>query len=201
LACDIAKTQMATIRCDEEHQALASSQFPCQTGEFPIKYLGIPLSTYKLPRSAFQLLIDKMSNKLPAWKGDLMNQSGHLALIKSTMSAMSVHTALSADLPPWVINAMNRIMKAFLWTSTNVVQEGKCTVVWCHVQRPLALGGLGVVDLKMQCQVLQTRWLWLEHTQSELPWVAIRGKMDAMVAAFFKASTRWLLGDGNLISF
>jgi hypothetical protein len=68
-------------------------------------------------------------------------------------------------------------------------------------QWPLALGGLGIVDLKLRCQVLQAYWLWLEHTQSEIPWVAIRAKTDAAIAAFFRASTHWLLGDGELITF
>jgi hypothetical protein len=49
--------------------------------------------------------------------------------------------------------------------------------------------------------VLQTRWLWLEHTQSELPWVVIQGKTDVMIVGFFKDPTRWLLGDGNSMSF
>jgi hypothetical protein len=99
LACNIAKTQMVAIRCDEEQLALATSLFPCQAFEFPIKYLGIPLSTHKLPRSAFQLLIDKMPDKLLAWKGDQMNHSGRLTLIKSTLSTMPIHTALSVDMP------------------------------------------------------------------------------------------------------
>jgi hypothetical protein len=84
---------------------------------------------------------------------------------------------------------------------TDVVHDGKCIVAWCRVQRPLPLGGLGVVDLKVRCQVLQIHWLWLEHTQLDLPWVAIRGKTNATVAAFFRASTCWLLGDGNSILF
>jgi hypothetical protein len=62
--------------------------------------LGIPLSTHKLLRVAFQPLIDRMSDKLLAWKGDLMNWSDHLTLIKTTLLAMPVHTALSVELPP-----------------------------------------------------------------------------------------------------
>jgi hypothetical protein len=45
---------------------LAWDLFPCPIKEFPIRYLGIPLSTGKLPKVAFQPLIDKMANRLPA---------------------------------------------------------------------------------------------------------------------------------------
>jgi hypothetical protein len=37
--------------------------------EFSIKYLGIPLSSKKLLKSALQALVDWVADKLPAWKG------------------------------------------------------------------------------------------------------------------------------------
>jgi hypothetical protein len=46
------KCQMAPIRCSEEQTELATAFFPCQRVDFPIKYLGLPLSTTKLPKSA-----------------------------------------------------------------------------------------------------------------------------------------------------
>jgi hypothetical protein len=48
---------------------------------------------------------------------------------------------------------------------------------------------------------MQARWLWLQHTQSLLPWLPILGTVDASAIAFFRASTRWLLGDGASIHF
>jgi hypothetical protein len=54
----------------------------------------------------------------------IVNKSGHLALIKSTLSAIPIHTCLILDMLPWFIKALNKIFKAFLWTSTEVVQGG-----------------------------------------------------------------------------
>jgi hypothetical protein len=51
LACNLDKCQMAPIGCEEEHLVVAADEFPCQIA-FPMKYLGIPLSATKLPRSA-----------------------------------------------------------------------------------------------------------------------------------------------------
>jgi hypothetical protein len=95
---------------------------------------------------------------------------------------------------------MNRIMKSFLWTGTDVVHGGKCIVEWSRLQLPLVLAGLGITDIKLWGRVLQTYWLWLEDTQPTLPWVAIQGKTDATVVAFFRASTRWSLGDRETIN-
>jgi hypothetical protein len=75
---------MAAIRCNDNQKQLVALIFPCQQMDFPIKYLGIPLSIGKLPRSAPQPLLDKVANKLPVWKGSMMSQSGMLVPVKST---------------------------------------------------------------------------------------------------------------------
>jgi hypothetical protein len=66
----------------------------------PIRYLSIPLSVTKLPRSAWQLLIDSVADKLPTWKGKLLHKSGRTMLIKSTLAAVPVHTSIGLELPP-----------------------------------------------------------------------------------------------------
>jgi hypothetical protein len=64
------------------------------------------MSISSLPKVAWQRLIDTMMDKLSAWKGRLMYKSGRLALIKSTLVTVSVHTAIGLELPAWVRNAM-----------------------------------------------------------------------------------------------
>ena len=39
-------------------------------------------------------------------------------------------------------------------------------VAWPTVCRPVELGGLGVTDLRLAGYVLQTRWLWLQRTDT-----------------------------------
>jgi hypothetical protein len=85
--------------------------FPCQLGQFP----------FKLPNSSWQLMIDSVANRLPPWKGHLLNHSSRLELIRSTLTAMSVYIAMCIGLLPWVIRALEKILKAFLWTDTEVV--------------------------------------------------------------------------------
>jgi hypothetical protein len=127
---------------------LAAALFPCQTIQFLIKYLGIPLSVTKLPRSALHPLLDRVVEKLLVWKGRLMHHSGQLALVKFALMAIPIYTSIRVGLPTWLLQALQGIMKVFLWTRTDTVQHGKCLVAWNHVQWPLHLGGgLGVMDL------------------------------------------------------
>jgi hypothetical protein len=148
LACNINKSQLIPIRCTDEQVSQACIDFPCQLMSFPIKYLGIPLLVTKLPKSALQPLMDKVADKLPAWRGRLVHRSGCLTLIKTTLSAIPVYTSISVALSPWLQKGLRKIMTAFLWTGINVVQNGKCLVAWNRIQRPLELGGLRVPDLK-----------------------------------------------------
>jgi hypothetical protein len=76
----------------------------------------------------------------------MMNKSGWLALIKSTLSTIPIHTCFILDMLSWFTKALNKIFKAFLWSGTDVMQGGKCAMAWVWVQRPLALGGLGIFD-------------------------------------------------------
>jgi hypothetical protein len=53
-------------------------------------------------------------DRLTVRKGNLMHRSGRLTLIKSTLSAVPVHMAISLELPAWVRKALIRIMRGFL---------------------------------------------------------------------------------------
>jgi hypothetical protein len=63
LSCNMGKCRMAPIRCSDTQRELVVSLFPCQVVEFPIKYLGVPLSFTKLPKTALQqLLVDRVAD-------------------------------------------------------------------------------------------------------------------------------------------
>jgi hypothetical protein len=98
----------------------------------------------------------KMADTLPARRGQLMHRSGILILIKTTLATAPIYTVISLELPPWMQNAMERII---LWTGTDEVQNGKCLVAWSRVQRPLHMGGSGVLDFKLLGHALRLRWL------------------------------------------
>jgi hypothetical protein len=123
LGYKLAKCQLAPICCTLEDIELATSFLSCQVTEFPLKNLGVPLSiTKKLSRHALQPFINKVVDYLPFWKGQMMNRSGRLALFKSTISAMTMHLAISLGLPTWMHKALEKIIKGFLWSDTDSMQ-------------------------------------------------------------------------------
>jgi hypothetical protein len=94
LGCNMDKCQLAPIWCDPDQVAHASSKFPCSVVDFPIKYLGIPLSVSKLPKSALQPLLDQAVDQLPIWKGRLLDRCGRLTLIKMMFSSIPIYTSI-----------------------------------------------------------------------------------------------------------
>jgi hypothetical protein len=186
---------MVLIRCDQMAIDMATELFPCQVVSFLIRYLGVPLSVTKLPRSAWQTLLDKASDRLPTWKGNLMNMSGHLALIRSTLSVIPIYVSIEMGLPRWVHNAFIKLMKAFLWSGSCEVQGGKCLVAWHVVHHPQQLGGLGILDLKVFGRALRLWWMWLQRTDPDRAWMAMPIWEDSEVSAFFNASFTVSLGD------
>jgi hypothetical protein len=74
-------------------------------------------------------------------------------------------------------------------------------VAWRRVQRPLHLGGLGVLDLHLLGIALHVRWLWLHRVEVDCPWAAMPVQADQQTMAFFRASTSFMLGDGESFKF
>jgi hypothetical protein len=96
-----------------------------------------------------QPLVDKVVNRLLPWKGQLMHHSGQVMLIKTTLVDIPVYTTIAQSLPQWLLNALVNVMKAFLWSSIEVINGGKFLVIWRCVQFPIQLGGLGIPNLKL----------------------------------------------------
>jgi hypothetical protein len=159
------------------------------------------MSVSKLPKSALQLLVDRVADKLSAWRGHLMHQSRRLTPIKTTLCAVPVYTSISLGLPQWLYRALRKVMIMFLWTGSDVVQKGKCLVAWQCIERPLHLGDLGVMNLKRLGMSLRLRWLWFRRTDPNRPWSSLPITKDKCTTAFFNASLKITLGNGKGVLF
>jgi hypothetical protein len=69
LATNVAKSSIAPIRCSDIDLASVLTNFPAANVQFPLKYLGLPLSLGRLRRADLQPFIDKAVARLNPWKG------------------------------------------------------------------------------------------------------------------------------------
>jgi hypothetical protein len=133
----------------------------CQVQPFPIWYLGLPLSTKKIPKDEVHSIVEAVARKMPTCHGSLMARSGRLVWIKSVLRAVPIYSMMADDLPPWARKEIDAIRRRFLWVRKDETVRGKCMVAWNMVCKPTNLGGLSISDLRLSGYALQTRWLWL----------------------------------------
>jgi hypothetical protein len=96
---------------------------------------------------------------MPVWKGNLMNWGGRLALIKSTLSTILVHTTIVLKTATLVAPSPGKDHEVLLVVRRRSGSGGKCLVAWSRVQRLLNIGGLGGMDLNLFNMVLRMWWL------------------------------------------
>lgn len=162
LRTNLAKSSVSPIHCSEAELALTSEFLGCDVKDFPCTYLGLPLCLGKPTKAVFQSLIDKVAGYFPGWKAPLLNRAGRLILVKVVLTATSIHHLIALDLPKWVIKAIDKKRRGFLWKGHEQANGGSCLVAWEKVQRPLEFGGLGIHNLELLGWSLRIRWLWAQ---------------------------------------
>ncbi|CAL4948729.1 unnamed protein product [Urochloa decumbens] len=201
LLTNLSKCSITPIYGADEALPGIQAMLPCRIAQFPITYLGVPLSTHALPKSCWRPVVDKVAAKLPLWQGPLMQKSGRLILTKSVLSAMPIYWIMADQMPAWALEEIDGIRRQFFWAGKDVSIRGKCLVAWETVCLPTENGGLGVTNFKLSGIALGTRWLWLQRTDPERAWTALPIKVSPEVQAFFDASITIQIGNGERTLF
>jgi len=201
LVTSVDKCSITPIYGDQVAIQAFHAVLPCQVLEFLFKYLGVPLSTMALPKSQYRPLIDKIGAKLPAWQGKLLNRSGRLVLVKSTLSALPIYLMMSDKLPSWVIHEIDSLRRNFLWSGKDHAVRGKNMVAWPTVYAPTNCGGLGIIDIRLSGFALHVRWLWMQRADDDRAWSAMPIKVEPEVQALFDASVTAAVGNGSRTLF
>jgi hypothetical protein len=124
------------IRCSGIDLDDALLGFPVLHSNFPIRYLGLPLSVHQLCRGDFQYIVDKMASKLPIGQGKYVTTAGRVALIQSIIASQAIYPLTVLPLPKGILKDIFKLERAFL-----------CKVKWDVVCSPKNMGGLGILDL------------------------------------------------------
>ena len=70
LVTNCKKSQVAPIKCEGLDLDDILQVFPATRTNFPMKYLGLPLSVTRLKRIYFQPVEDRVARKLRPWEGN-----------------------------------------------------------------------------------------------------------------------------------
>jgi hypothetical protein len=141
--------------------------------------------------------VDKVADRLPGWKAALMHPAGRATLVKAVLTAVPVYHFIALQCSKWVIKAIDKIRRGFLWKRRKDIKGGHCLMNWNQVCRPLELGGLAIHNLESLGWVLDMRWLWLKKTQPDRPWSGLDIQVHPNVAAMFAISVVTSVGNGE----
>jgi hypothetical protein len=100
---------------EEEEKRRITNMLNCQLGELPMNYLGIPISGTKLGKVDFAEVPQKISRRIPPWKGKNMSSGGRLILSNGCLSSMLTYIMGFYLLPSETHRSMNTIRSRFFW--------------------------------------------------------------------------------------
>jgi hypothetical protein len=201
LKVNMQKSHATCIRYDDDTTQGVANFFRCTRKDFPVMYLGLPLSTGRLRRADVWPLIDKYSGKMKGWKPRFLRISGRLTLTWSVLMALPPHLLSVLPLPQWALDIINRRCRGLVWRGEEEVNGGHCLLPWSRVCQPTENGGLGVLNLKLFGTALRCHWPWMRWTSEPRPWALIPTEDDLEALAIYRAAAFIRIGDGTRALF
>ncbi|CAL9019822.1 unnamed protein product, partial [Prunus brigantina] len=131
------------------------------------KYLGVPLIHSRLNKTTYRSVVDKVQQKLTAWKGKLLSLPGRTTLIQSVTASIPLYTMQTVRLPASTCKELDKINRNFLWGSSDDASKAHL-VKWDSVCKSKKKGGLGLkqTDLMNQSMLAKVGWRLLQHKES-----------------------------------
>jgi hypothetical protein len=89
----------------QEHQY--AQLFGCRKGDYPFRYLGLPMHYRKLSVADWKITENEFEKKLSSWKGKYMFVGGRLVLINSTLTSLAMFMMSFFEIPRGVLEKMD----------------------------------------------------------------------------------------------
>lgn len=224
LRVNYAKSIFVPINIPQEQMQLVSEIMGCTRSQFPVQYLGMPLTVSKPTKETFLPLIENIEKKLGGWQGKMISRGGRLQLVQSVLSTVPTYHMMCFRIPQWVLNRIDRIRRQFLWGKNQDNVRGISLLNWRETCYPKQYGGLAITNLKVANISLLLRWLWKLYCEPDSLWTIImmilkrRGpiadgprvwvKMGSFfwnqintLTGLFQCCTSWEVGNGDTISY
>lgn len=162
------KTELFTSGLEQrESDAIACYGFP--SGNFPIRYLGLPLMSRKLKIAEYAPLMTKINRSFHSWSAKLFSFAGRLQLLKTVIFGMVNFWMSAFLLPKGCIKSIESLCIRFLW-SGNTDKKGIAKLAWTTVCLPKIEGGLGLRNLSTWNQVLCLKFIWILLSKTPSLW-------------------------------
>jgi hypothetical protein len=130
--------------------------FGCNEGDFPFRYLGIPMSPTKLSNGDWRLVEERFRKKLSSWKGKMLSLGGRLVLINSVLSSLPMYMMSFFSIPKGVLEKLDYYRSRFFWQCDEHKKKYRLAK-WSILRKPRSAGGMGIIDLDIQNKCLLSK--------------------------------------------
>jgi hypothetical protein len=110
------KSELIGINVDNMEMSPFLEIFQCVEGQFPIKYLGLPLHFKKLKREELQSLVDSLLKRLSGWRGKLLSLEARRLLIRTVLASIPIYMLSFFKFPKWALKLINTQLSNCLWS-------------------------------------------------------------------------------------
>ena len=141
------KSDLLTLGTSKEEDNNFVRLFCCNLGNFPIKYLGVPLHYTNLKREDIQPVVDKLIKRIAGWRGKLLSPVGKLTLLKSCLASIPIYLLSVIKFPKWAIENINSQMANFLWNDAENKSKYHLSN-WQSLAQKKDFGGWDIPDLR-----------------------------------------------------
>lgn len=93
-------------------------------GNFPTRYLGLPLSPKKISAAILQPFIDRIISKLHSWTVKFLSFAGKVMMISSVIYGMVNFWSSVFVLPKWFYAKVDSLCSGFLWKNSTTSAAG-----------------------------------------------------------------------------
>ncbi|XP_056688098.1 uncharacterized protein [Spinacia oleracea] len=137
-------------------------------GQFPFRYLDVPLSIKKLVYNQCRPLIDKVISRDKTWTARNLSYAGRLQLVQSILLSLQAYWCQIFILPKKVIKEIQNYCRIFLWTG-HTDPSRKSLVVWHRLCLPRSAGGWNLKEMSLWNKAVVSKLLWaLTHKMDKL---------------------------------
>jgi hypothetical protein len=110
LKINFLKSEVMMVLHDDEKKLMYAEIFGCQLGDWPIKYLGVPVCGSRLRVADMIYLSDKLKKKLEGWAGYSSSIGERYSLIQSSLSSTLIYHMSMYLLPMTNLVSLTKII-------------------------------------------------------------------------------------------
>lgn len=86
------KSKIFSVGLSALEQNFAAKALGCKIGEFPMEYLGMPVSSHKISKAQLSYVTEKTGKRLGTWQCEYLLSGGKSTLIDSCLSNIPLYT-------------------------------------------------------------------------------------------------------------